>query len=384
MNEIISQALEIAKRDLRRCYSDQGILTGSRNVYWSWDSFYASLGSLEIGDYQVVKNNLLLYLKHQDKNGNLPKRIANPFYPLKYIGLPVSEHHTKQRPSYSSPYYTGRSVSQCPVFIIALYSYLTKTNDWEFAKKHKQKLRKILEYISSRRYKNGLIKENLGGGWAESILKRGAVTYTNVCYIQSLKLAAEIFCKIGEEKLSQKYMDEHRKIKKTVNERLWIRKSNGYYSDWHGVFYHKQFSCDGNVLAAIWDIADIKQIRQIDKHLNLALKISEPPLAASVGRYSYFRVFIINRLGGIKNYHIGFSWLWLGAIAAIFKKKIGKLTEAINILESISETIVKFDSVYEVYYNKKPVKTIFYKSEKPWAWSAGMFIHACHIVFKKE
>lgn len=384
MNEIISQALVIAKKDLRKCYSNKGILTGSRNVYWSWDSFYASLGSLEIGDYKIVKKNLLLYLNKQHKNGNIPKRIANPFYPLKYIGLPISEQHSKQKPSYASPYYTGTSISQCPVLIIALHSYLTKTDDWDFARRHKLKLIRILDFLHSQRYNSGLIKESLGGGWAESILKRGAVTYTNICYLYSLKLVAEIFFKIDEKLLSQRYLEEYEKVKEIVNNKLWVDDKYGHYRDWHGTTYHNQFSSDGNLLAAIWDIADNKQVEQINKHLDEALKISDPPLVASLGKYNYLRVFIVNRLGGIKNYHIEFSWLWLGAIAALFKYKIGKTRESIKILEDISKTIVKYGSVYEIYNNGKPVRTLFYKSEKPWAWSAGIFIYACHKVLKKN
>lgn len=384
MNEIISQALKIAKTDLRKCYSNEGILTGSRNVYWSWDSFYASLGSLEIGDYKIVKKNLLLYLNNQHQNGNIPKRIANPLYPLKYLGLPISEQHSRQKPGYASPYYTGTSLSQCPVFFIALHSYLSKTNDWDFARQHKTKLIRILDYLYSQRYKSGLIKESLGGGWAESILKRGAITYTNICYAYSLKLAAEIFIMVDDELLGQRFSKEHKKVKEIINKKLWIDNEYGSYRDWHGLTHHNQFSTDGNLLAAIWGIADNKQIEQINKHLDDALKVSGLPLVASLGQYNYFRVFIINRLGGIKNYHIGFSWLWLGAIAAIFKVKIGKTQEAIKILEDISETIIKYGSVYEIYNNSKPVRTFFYKSEKPWAWSAGMFIYACHEVLKKR
>ena len=79
----------------------------------------------------------------------------------------------------------------------------------------------------------------------------------------------------------------------------------------------------------------------------------------------------------MKNYHIDFSWTWLGSIYALAKLKIGQRKEAVNILEKISRVIVRDGTVHEIYNNDKPVSIFFYKSEQPWAWSAGLFLYTC-------
>jgi len=96
-------------------------------------------------------------------------------------------------------------------------------------------------------------------------------------------------------------------------------------------------------------------------------------------KYLIFRIFIVNLLGGMKHYHINFSWTWLGSIYALAKLKIGRKKEALQILAKIAGAIVRDGIVHEIYYNNKPVNIFFYKSEAPWAWSAGLFLYACKM-----
>ncbi len=43
--------------------------------------------------------------------------------------------------------------------------------------------------------------------------------------------------------------------------------------------------------------------------------------------------------------------------------------------------IVKYNGVYEVYEKDgTPLKRIFYRSEHPFAWSAGLFLYASEIL----
>lgn len=141
---------------------------------------------------------------------------------------------------------------------------------------------------------------------------------------------------------------------------------------------HHHFNTDGNLLAIIWGIADTTQTKKIEKQLDYLLRKFGLPLPLTSDRYYFWRIFLANRLGGIKNYHVTFSWLWLGCLAALAKKKLGKEKEAKAILGKIAKQILKDKNVCEIYYNSKPVNVFFYKSERPWAWSAGMFIYTCH------
>lgn len=375
--KILTEAKKIAARDLRSCYSDLGILTGSRSVYWSWDSFFASFGALALGDQQIVKKNLSLYLTNQSSEGNIPKRIANPLYPLKYLGLPIKESPQFQKPSFASPYYTGISISQNPVFIIAFERYVSATNDIEFLKENYNKLEKIMSFLEKHTYSSGLLKESLGGGWAESVLKRGAVTYTNICYVESLRAMSELSTKLQSIHRQEHYKRQSRQLIKAVDSLLWDESRGGFYCDWLGWHKHHSFSSDGNLLAVLWNVADTTKSKKILTRITNMLESSILPLPLTFDSYSYYRVFIANRIGGLKDYHVGFSWLWLGALAAICFHQNGQKDAAKKVLKQIAQRIVNDGAVYEIYHHNKPVNLLLYKSEKPWAWSAGLFLYAC-------
>ena len=75
---MIKKAVKIARDGLRRNYKTLGIYAGQKHFdeYWARDSFFASLGSLELKDYNIVKTNLNLVLKNQSKEGLIPVRIG--------------------------------------------------------------------------------------------------------------------------------------------------------------------------------------------------------------------------------------------------------------------------------------------------------------------
>jgi len=54
------KAYDIAVKNLRQCYSDQGILAGLKHFddYWARDSLYACWGALKLKDYEIVKRRL--------------------------------------------------------------------------------------------------------------------------------------------------------------------------------------------------------------------------------------------------------------------------------------------------------------------------------------
>ena len=373
----INQAIKIAKESLRWCYTKRGIITGTRKVLWSWDSFFATFGAVSIGDFDMVKTNLKLYLSYQRKDGSIPKRFSNPLYALRFIGLPIAEVWEKQRPNYRSPYYTGASLTQHPMLIIAFHHYIKNSNDIKFLKNNFSKLIKIFEFLKKHSYKNGLLKESLGGGWAEAVLKRGAVAFTNMCYAESLFCIKELANLLGKTNEAKEFDAKYKQIKEIINQKLWSDKDGGFYSDWSGFNRHHYFASDGNILAILWGIADKNKISILDKRLKKLMAKSNVPMPVAESKYIIFRIFIINLLGGMKNYHIDFSWTWLGSIYVLAKLKIGKRAEVVSILEKISRVIVRDGTVHEIYNNDKPVSLFFYKSEQPWAWSAGLFLYAC-------
>jgi glycogen debranching enzyme len=357
-------AFEIAKRDLRACYGKEGIFAGLHHFrdYWARDSFFASLGSLEIGDFEIVKSNLELFLKYE-KKGQIPLRIGKST--SKMLLSVFFNANGERRPHYSNGKTGKIPVDQNSLFIIALHAYVTKTNEKEILIENKEKIGRIIEW-NLKRTKELLIYEDEYCNWADSIKKRGFVLYSNVCHCHALKCYHELY---GIKKYHSLYL----KTKEKINEVFW---SGEHYIDWiDDEKHYNYFSTDGNMLAVIWEIADKDKARHIEEAAHI-FEVNETPSGCVHPKYPKSLAYCPLRLVGLGDYHNGLSWLWLGAISSAAKKKIGMDNEAKEMIEKISALISRYGEVFEVYEKGMPVKRMLYKSEKPFAWSSGLFVYA--------
>lgn len=263
------------------------------------------------------------------------------------------------------------------MLVIAFHNYITESGDIDFLKKHFNKLSKIFHFLEKYRYKSELLREGVGGGWAEGVLKRGAIAFTNICYVRSLECFRDLSKKLGKADFEKEFHEKYERVKAAINQKLWSDGKEGFYIDWQGFNRHHYFASDSNILSILWDVVDRNNIKYLDKKLDKLAHKSKVPMPVAESKYFIARVFFLNLIGGLKNYHIDFSWSWLGSAYALAKLKIGQKKEAIKILEKIAYVIVRDKTVSEVYFSNKPVEVMFYESEKPWAWGAGMFLYAC-------
>jgi len=122
MNSNIKKAIGIARVNLHKCYTDEGILAGQKNFidFWARDSFWAIMGSIKLGDYDQVERNFNQFLDLQRKNGQIPYRIISVNQFLKY--LRIKKRFKKPIPNYNS--IMGASViDQNSLLIIAAAEY---------------------------------------------------------------------------------------------------------------------------------------------------------------------------------------------------------------------------------------------------------------------
>ena len=83
----------------------------------------------------------------------------------------------------------------------------------------------------------------------------------------------------------------------------------------------------------------------------------------------------------LQDYHNGLKWLWVGCLDAVAKSRNGQQDRAVEALTRIAAKIVEYDGVFEVYEKDgPPLQRFFYRSEKLFAWSSGLFVWACHQV----
>ncbi len=375
---MIEKAYAIAKNNLRSCYSKDGILAGSHHFddYWARDGFFAGLGALYLKDFDIVKKNLKLFIKYQNKQGQIPLRIGDYFIALKLFGIrPVQ----KMRARYTEDKFFHTSTDQNSLFVILFYNYLKTTKDKEFLKKYFPNLKKAMQWNLTRDTDNDLlIEEEHYAAWTDSIKKSGKVLYTNILHCEALREFSDMCKTIGKKEDSKHYLDLHRDVKQKINDLFW---KQDYYIDWIDKKGYDYFSTDGNILAILFDIANKNQQLKIQKAIQEFRINQHIPSKTNYPKYPFTKISLINYIGGIGDYHNGLSWLWLGCLDAVAKNKIGMRKQAIELLNQIAELIVRHNGVYEIYeQNGKPVKRSRYKSEHPFAWSSGLFIYAVNQI----
>jgi len=363
----VRSAYEIALNDLRRCYTDKGIVAGRRSKrfhqYWARHSFFASLGSLNLNDVRQVKKNLELFASMQKKNGVIPNQISLELKP-RYKLL------------------VGSVIDSTALFVITLAAYVKKTDDMAFAVKMFPKARKAIEFLLSKdRDSDCLIEERVFANWAESVLKFGTVLYTNCCFYKALKEFAWLSSLQKNRSLQRKFHALAEKTKERINQVFW---EGNYYIDWIDFRRHDYFATDGNLLAIDYGITDRIQSQMILNKIKQH-QLNKVPLKTNYPLYPLWRIPPTLLPLMEYNYHNGFSWLWLGCLNAIGLHKVGWKKEAKQTIRGVADLINENGIVHEVFdENGKPVNSIFLKSERPFAWNAGFFVRAVHELKKKH
>lgn len=378
---VVKQAFDIAKKELRDCYGEQGIYAGLHQFkdHWARDSFFASYGALAIKDYKIVKENLLHFLNNRGKDNQIPLRIGKTAVgiALSYFGIRSVDF--TRLPIFTSDKSHGKPLDQNSLFIISAYEYVKNSKDGKFLMDNILDFEKIILWNFTHA-DDLLIEEKYYCNWADSVKKRGKVLYTNVCHCHALNSMGKLFLLAKDKKKSKKYLNIHAKVKKKINELFW---SGEHYLDWidQDITYN-YFSTDGNILAILWDIADNAKSKHIEEASHI-FDINDVPSQCVHPNYPINLISVQIRMLGLKDYHNGLSWIWLGCINALAKQKLGMKQEAKEILERIAGLIIKYNGVYEIYEKTgKPVRRWIYKAEQPFAWSSGLFVYATKSIYQ--
>jgi len=371
-SDIIDAAYKIALKTLRNRYSGHGIVAGSTHFadIWGRDSCFAALGSLSVGDVDVVKANLTTLLKFMSPKGQIPLRVGQKSLWLRYMGI-----SGKVQARYKEDKGVSHPTDKNSLFLIVLHRYVELSKDTDFVIKNFTDLKKVVHWnIMMDKDKDFLIEEGPYAGWTDSIKKRGKVLYTNVLHYRAMVGFAEVGKLVGKMQVHQKYIDLSHKIKDRINEAFW----NGeYYIDWIREKPHNYFSTDGNALATLFGIADKEKAKKIQMKM-VEFGINEDfCTATSFPKYPHKHVSKLFYIIKLHDYHNGLKWLWLGCLDAVSKFTVGMKKESKELILNIAHKIVEHKGVYEVYHEGNPVNRLFYKSEKGFAWSSGLFVWAC-------
>ena len=375
-NSIIEQAYEMALTTLKDRYTAGGIYAGKNQFsdIWIRDSCYAALGALSVGDVEVVKTNLETLLAYQNEDGQVPLRVGQKWFLLKYLGVDSKTPQAR----YTEDKGVSVPADGNSLFITIVERYIQATNDRAFLVRHFDRVKKAMEWnFAQDSNRDTLMEEGHYAGWADSLKKAGTVLYTNVLHFKAVKSFAILCHYIGREAEAKHYDYLADCVQSALNRTFW---NGSYYIDWISPNGKRQeyFSTDGNVFAIVFGVADRAQSLKIQAYIKehqldqgFSTQTVHPPYKRSL-------VYSLFHFVNIHDYHNGLEWLWLGCVDAVSKSMLGMNAQAKQLLERIAQKIVDHGGVYEVYDGGNPVKRLFYKSEHWFAWSAGMFVWACH------
>jgi GH15 family glucan-1,4-alpha-glucosidase len=388
-------ALHIAEANVRAGIEERHLPDGTRKTIlwagwrnfrepWARDFGFASFGLVELAEKRVLKETLELYLHYQRADGHFPVKIHSTSVVDRYL----HSLFARQQPTYSPlrpKYHTAHrtiSLDGNSLLVIAALNYLRHYQDEAFAHRHWAALKRALHWVEAQALRpDGLLHQGAYTDWADSVIRTGAVHYTNVLYWKAVREFALDAARYGFAEDERVFKRREEQLRQAINHHFWDGRQGFYITS-------RQFplvlSSDGNLLAAAWKLATPEQANAILDNV-AAFGMAEPvPTKCTNREYGREYIAFENRLGGIPHYHTSAAWLWLGSWHVIALVRAGRLDEAERLLDRMRRVIVRDGVVHEVYDTSGHyLKTRWYQSEAPLTWSASMFVYAS-AVYRKE
>jgi glycogen debranching enzyme len=355
---------------------------GYRNFRESWarDFGFAAYGLLALELYDTVKETLEAFLWHQTPEGQLPVKLHSIHVVTRFLYSFFGREQpmeTMLKPKYVSGH-GAPSLDGQGMLIIAALTYIRKTEEFTFLQTHWERIRLAVKWLESYRKdpEEVLLHQGAYADWADSIARRGRVLYTNVIYWKALSEMASAAASQDWKEEAARYRAAAEKVSDAINTQFW-RPDLGYFITSEGL---DQLSSDGNLLAIAWGLAKTEQAQSILNVMEAAGMAEPVPTRVVYPSYPLELVALENLLGRLPNYHTDASWLWIGAWHVIALVRTGHIEKAHQLVARITEVIIREKQVNEVHApNGQPLSSIWYKSESPLSWNAGMIIYASHV-----
>lgn len=387
---IEARAYEIAKANLLAGMEKRRLPDGTEKLIlcaglrhfrepWARDTGFASFGLVELEAYHAVQEALEVFLLTQSPEGQFPVKIHSTHFLERYLYSLLNREQPIDRPIYPR-YKTAHntiSLDGNSLLILAILNYARRSANLDFIHTWWQALKNALAWLATHvREEDGLLHQGAFTDWADSIARQGKVLYTNVIYWKALHEMADTATNLGYAEDYAVLSSQARRILRSINAHFW-RPDLGYFITSQ---FFDNLSSSGNLLAIAWGMATPEQSHAIldaMRYFGMAI-----PVPTKATHRAYPRKFIAleNRLAGTADYHTYFAWLWLGAWHVIALARMQRMEEARELLYNMSRVIVRDGAVHEVYRpDGHYASTIWYTSESPLTWSAGMFVYAYHV-----
>ena len=357
------------------------LLAGARQYHslWARDFAMSVTGALDLGRHKAVRDTLELLFSRERADGVIPRQIDNVdkmtrfFFGL--IGIVI-----EFVPPFEASFVTENHVITIDGNAAVPWAaglYVARTRDMEFASRWWDSAVRAIGYIESKHVKYGVVSDQPKfADWADSVARRGRVSMTQELYILALRSLSEWAGLLGKIDESIHYAEKAAAAQEAFNRFYWVEE-RAMILNFEGSTH---LSADTNLLAVAHQMVDKKRARRILDTLRTSPLWYPMPGRATYPDYPSSWKSRLLKLTGMGDYHDRLYWLWLTAAAAQAERQIGHEDGCNQILDQLSELLIRHKTTYEVYSLRdnalKPVSRFFYKSERPFSWSSAMAVHA--------
>lgn len=357
-------------------------VAGERNfkMPWARDTTFATGFLTRTPFAPVCRETAGLFLDFQWPDGELPVRfdaIRDFERVLRSLAMREQPEDRAFSPRKLTTHGT-HSVDHTSLVLAGAADYAINTRDTDWGAERWPEIRQALEWLRARADRaSALLVQEAYADWADSVDRSGVCMYSNTCYYRALKRCSEMVAMLGRPSEAMELDGLAGRVREGLAEQLWL-DDRGFFANTDTL---TNFASDGNLLAVVWGVADERQSASILQRC-ADLKIGRPVPSTPLGNteahlFDLRKISTIWKIADLGEYHMRYSWLWLGAVHALAAHRVGRTAEAGRLLDRMATVIWKHGGVWEVYNRSgRPARTRLYRAEVPFLWGASMYAWA--------
>ncbi|MEM9445309.1 MAG: HAD-IIB family hydrolase [Verrucomicrobiota bacterium] len=294
--------------------------------------------------------------------------------------------------------------------VIAFYTYVRATEDFDFLEQYADSLQKVMNWLSAHDSNNdGLLEIPEAGDWTDLFGRSYNVLYDEVLWYRTNVCYGHIMEWRSDHDRAADYFRWSQHIQAEILDNFWPTTKRAQQLDDNVTFADRQFSvgdaqyllaqispfnfnwrCDtfGNLLAFIFNLLDIDRAKTAFKYL-WGVGVNEPwPIAnlyppVQAGDPDWMPYYTVNLLNLPHHYHNGGIWPLVGGLWVVFIHRLGLADVAARELVKLAE-LNKLGVEDEWEFNEwAHGKTGRPMGKRYQAWSAASYIRACHELHLK-